>query len=95
MGTSFCDVAVDYAVLCQSGGAEIVGWNYYNVATGVAADCSDVAIGVSWIIDNCSDCSQDDCAVEGSYPSMVRGGLMRYRGSDCEWDFELCGLRGP
>jgi hypothetical protein len=68
MGTSFCDVAGDYSVLCQSGSVEIVGWNYYNVTTGVAADCSDVAIGASWVIDNCSSCSQDDCAVEGESP---------------------------
>jgi hypothetical protein len=69
MGTSFCDVvAADYAVLCQSGSVEIIGWNYYNVTTGVTADCSDVAIGASWIIDNCSSCSQDNCYVEGGCP---------------------------
>jgi hypothetical protein len=68
MGSSFCDVAQDYLVLCQADDAEIVGWNYYNVTGGVAADCSDVAIGASWIIDNCSSCSQDNCLVEGACP---------------------------
>ena len=60
-----CDVAGAYSVLCRAGSAEIVGWNYYNVTVGVAAYCSDVAVGASWAIDHCSGCPQDYCPVEG------------------------------
>lgn len=60
-----CDVPGTSTVLCTAGDTEIVGWNYFNDLDGVDEDCSDVAIGASWIIDNCSDCQSDSCPVEG------------------------------
>jgi hypothetical protein len=69
-GTYTCSSGDSYATLCTAGDAEIVGWNYYDIAGGVQTSCSDAAVAASWIIDNCSTCSQDNCLVEGKlfYP---------------------------
>jgi hypothetical protein len=68
-GNSACDVpAVDeYIALCTSGSSEIVGWNYYDIPGALLASCSDVAVGASWVIDNCSTCPADNCAVQGVF----------------------------
>jgi hypothetical protein len=68
-GNSYCDVPADdeYAVLCTSGNSEILGWNYYNVSGALLAYCSDTAVGASWVIDQCSTCTADNCAVEGMF----------------------------
>jgi len=52
--------------MCSAGDTDVVGWNYWNVGGGdLIADCSDVAGGLSYIIDNCSSCYSDYCKVEG------------------------------
>jgi hypothetical protein len=63
-------VGNDFSVLCTAGDTEILGWNYYNVVGGLLLYCNDAAVGASWIIDTCSTCPGDDCAVEGMLKSL-------------------------
>jgi hypothetical protein len=67
VGNEYCDVPSQYSwvVLISIGDAEILGYNYYGLGSGVYANCSDVAIGASWVIDHCSTCGDDNCGVDG------------------------------
>lgn len=72
-GTYTCSSGDSYATLCTAGDAEIVGWNYYDIAGGVQTSCSDAAVAASWVIDNCSTCPQDNCLVEGKSGLCIIG----------------------
>jgi len=73
-----CSTGESTLVLCTAGDAEIVGWNYYRNPGGVTTSCSDAAVAASWVIDNCSTCTSDDCLVEGQQAGTANPQFVAY-----------------
>lgn len=53
------------SVLCTAGDTEVIDWFDFSLGGAAFADCSDVALGAGWIIDNCSAGGNDVSLVEG------------------------------